>query len=258
MKTTDYTPESQLLYYYCEGIPRHDVISSVDIENIREDLRNRKIRLYFPFYWSHGDVRLLKKLLHEQVDPKDILYVADSISHLVLSRDESCVHWIERINLFHLYGLIRIYGASIYDEALNWIERIIKESTPSRGNALLLISAANSKAVLENRDPKDETDFFSIASAEPRVILDFGMYQIFYHGGIVPCIQELESDIKDNQKVPIPGSVLSLLVSCDVHFKHGDPKIKDRIYDQLYSRLPEKSKQAIDRAYCGMSQYLTE
>jgi len=257
MSRQDYTPESQLLYYYSEGVPRHAQALSEDAARLCSGIRNRKLHIYFPFFWNHDDVLALKMSRSVDFDPEKLLFVAERIAELVLSREQDHIHWIERINLFHMFGLVRIYGKRIPARSLAFLRPIGQMVPKSRTNSLFLVSAINAQSVIENRDPKDETEFFSIAEAEPSVVRDFGNYQIFYHGGIRKCIDELRSDLKACGKVPVPGSVLSLLLACDL--RHGrDEDLKPMVYDALYSGLPEKTKTAIDRLYKQVSQKLSQ
>ena len=76
---------------------------------------------------------------------------------------------------------------------------------------------------------------------------------MFYYGGISECIDELLSCMHEQQKVPICGSVLSLLLSCDIHFD-DEPNLKDRVRDELYSPLPESIKREVDILYMHVKE----
>lgn len=253
MTLLDYLPETQLLNYYCEGIPRHTNISPEDTKKIFDGIREKCMRIYFPIFWNHNEVSQLKRHNCSDIETDKLIAVTNKLSDLILSRDEDCVHWIERINIFHLFGLIRIYGSVIRDKSVQFLRSICSDMVKD-SNAFFMVSAINAKSVLEFRDPKDERDFFDLSEKYPFIIRDFGNYQVFYYGGLQACIDELSQDLYKQNKVPIPSSVLSLLYICDLHFPN-DVNIKTRIYDELYSLLPSKSKMTIDKFYNRLKQF---
>lgn len=244
----DYTPETQLLYYYCEGIPRHTSVSHLDMGKIIDGLNDRRLLIYFPVFWNHDEVREFKNKFSTLINPENLFFVGSKLFKLLSIRDKRCVHWIERINLFHMYGLIRIYGYMFKTNALSFLNSVYTEQSKSIKNDFSIVSAINAKSVLENRDAKDETEFFELVQKNLYLVRDYGNYQMFYYGGIIKCIHELQANLNEQKKVPVPSSVLSLLVSCDLHYGI-DTDLKTKVYDELYSLMPEKTKFKIDQIY---------
>jgi len=252
-----HTPDTKILHYYSEGVPRGKEVSAEDMRAIITDINNTKLTMYFPQYWNHSDVRRFKALSDNDLDIESVVAVSRKLAELLLVRDSDCVHWLERVNVFHLFGLIRIYGDALNSRSLEFLTSIYSRAHAKSSVSFLLVSAINAMSVLEHRDIGDENRFFNLVRTNPSIVRDFGNYQIHYHGGIHECIQELYCDLNKRNKMPIPSSVLSLLVSCDLHYK-DDPAVRQRLYDQLYSPLPTQIKDAIDRNYKFVREHLIE
>lgn len=245
---SNYYPETKLLNYYCEGVPRDFDTSNLDMSKIVQALNDKKIKIYFPYYWNQHDLRNFKKKYNVQINPSLIVQVTRRLLELLINRNERSVHWIERINLFHLFGLLRIYGNINSAEVIQFVDTIISSRLKTNINNFILVSAINTKSVLEKRDLKDTTEFFNLAEHDLNIVRDFGNYQMYYHGGILNCINELQSDLGKDNKVPISNSIISLLVACDMYYGI-ECEYKTIIYDKLYSEIHAKAKNTIDRIY---------
>ena len=167
----DYTPENQLLYYYCEGVPRHESVSTEEkVRRIHEYVSAKKVGIYFPEFWNHEEVRELKILPSGLFDVDNLIAVTTKLWKVVFYRDEDSVHWVERINLFHLFGLLRIYGKAAPAKTSDLLGSVCNRPIAGGSNSMALVSAINAKDALENRDIVDETEFFRLATRCPSTL----------------------------------------------------------------------------------------
>jgi hypothetical protein len=246
MNISQFSPECHLLYLYFEGVPQHKKVTRKNMCELVEGLKSRDLRIYFPQYWDHETVRKFKLEFGDKIDEDDIFYYLSRLENLLLLRNEKNIHWIEKINIFHFYGLLRIFGKNNKEISISHIDNLIKHRK-KKIKTLIDISALNTKYVVEERDTKNTIDIISNIEDNPGLIRDFGHYQIFYHNGIYNCINEFSMDLNKKGKVPIAHSVLALIVLSELYYKN-QPEIKEMIMDRLYSHLNNKVKIKIDES----------
>ena len=189
-----YSPEAHLLYLYSEGVPQHNSPTEEDMINLVSGLKNKKMSIYFPQYWRHDDVITFKSKFSNDIYADDLIHYLSKVNNLLLARNDEDIHWIEKINIFHFYGLMRIFGVRDKIQSLTFINKFIDQSK-YRIKSLINISAINAKSVLEERDSKDIIEVFSEFENNPYLIRDFGIYQIYYYKNIYNCINEIRNNL---------------------------------------------------------------
>lgn len=246
MDINKYSAEAHLLYLYFEGVPQHKQITEDDMRDLVDGLKKHRLKLYFSQYWDHQAVRQFKNKFATHINQDDVFYYLNKVGDLFQSRNESNIHWIEKINFFHFFGLLRIIGNKDRTSSGSYLNNFIKQREGKK-KSLIDISALNTKCVIEERDAKDTVEIFNQIEQDPNLIRDFGHYQVFYHNGIYNCVNEFSFDMQKKGKVPIAHSVLALIVICDLYFKN-EPELKEFIMDKLYYPLNESVKNKIDES----------
>jgi hypothetical protein len=245
--THTFSPESHLLYLYSEGVPQHNSPTEEDMINLVSGLKKNKMSIYFSQFWRHDEVQCFKSRFSNDIIEDDLIHYLSKVNNLLLARNDEDVHWIEKINIFHFYGLMRIFGVRDKSRSLTFINKFIDQSK-YRNKSLIYISAINAKSVLEERDSNDIIEVFSEFKKNPYLIRDFGIYQVYYYKNIHNCINNIRNDLNHRGKVPIPHSVLALLVVCDLLYK-DESILKEEIMDELYYKLTNDVKIKIDKLY---------
>jgi hypothetical protein len=244
LQTQKFDPECRLLHLSNEGVPIPQEVPDGDMQGLVNGLKAGQCELYFSRYWTHGDVRKLRVNYLESVGIEEVLKYLAKVYYLMAKRRDEDIHWIERINLFHFYGLLRILGTSRIDVASHIIAGQIQGSK-ARRRTLVDVSAYNAKAVLDGKDPRDITEVLTLFEENPYLARDFGNYQIYYHGNILTCIDELADDLRSTRKVPVPHSVLALRFVAELRGE-ASAGLVERIMDRLYSPLPRDVKNRLD------------
>lgn len=242
-------PERELLDLSLEGIHIPKESSSEVMRRIAKGLKSRKIDLYFPFFWTHSDVSKFHKSYIDKVPLDDLLWYLNELYRIVKDRYPKGLHWIERINIYHVYGLIRLIGKNDPKTAIRTIRKTINFQKQTKEKSVFYISANSTLAILQERETKEMSDFLKELITVPAFLHFYGSYQIYYYDGFENCISRLEKYINTSNEIFIPQSMLSL-ISIKSHIdwqtkKNTEPIIKERLFDVL----GDKAKSMVDKYY---------
>lgn len=237
----DTYPELELLRLAARGIDSNLTPNEEDFKWIVNNLKNQKPVILFKWFWRHEDVDLFSKKYMKDIEARDLERYLQKLSKMLLERKD--IHWIERINLFHIYGLSRLV-----DKKLGL--RII-ESFPffqKKESSILTmsdLSASNASLMLKDASAKDSIKLFS-SIKNSSLLSDYGIYQIYYYKGISNLLDTLVSYLPSYKQVIIPQTIVGLF-EAEPHSIVLSKMIKERIYDQLLHNLSQDVTSEIEK-----------
>jgi len=105
-----FSPETRLLDLFYKGVPIPGRITINNMKKLVCGTNNSRLEIYFSCYWKHESVLELKNKYSNKMDLGKIIDYINNVHFVINERKNRETHWIERINLFHFYGLLRILG----------------------------------------------------------------------------------------------------------------------------------------------------
>ena len=242
-------PERELLDLAAEGIRFPTDSSPAEMKKLAEGLRQRRADLYFPFFWTHGDVYLLQQKYLKNVSLDDILWYIDELFRIVGNRYPDRLHWMERSNIYHTFGLIRLFGKADRKTSIRAVQKAIDFQNRSKSKSIVEISAHSTLAFLQERDAEGMKSFIEELISVPNILRFYGSYQIYYYGGFENCVTRLENYNQTSNEIFIPQSMLSLL-SIRSHINWlAKSNAESIVRERLFDALRPNAKNLIERYY---------
>ena len=196
----DEQPESTLLVLSRCGGAQKSRPTSEDFSVIVENINSGQAQILFPWFWTHEDVREFRSNWASKIDP-------DLLMRIIIDCHEIChgksTHWVERINLFHLYGLSRMVSFASNDSA--HLSHISTELAPG----LVAISAGNTQLIRRDADTTEVMRVIKMLD-DRKISRLYAEYQLFYYGGIEKTIDVLSTYIGKNEETVIPAAIVAL------------------------------------------------
>ncbi len=219
----DELPESTLLVLSrCGGAPRSRPTSE-DFSTIVEKINSGQAQIFFPWFWTHEDVREFRSNWASKIDSDLLIRIIDDCHGLCQGKS---THWIERINLFHLYGLSRMVSLATKDST--HLSHISTELAPG----LVAISAGNTQLIRGGATNTTEAMKVIKMLDDRKISRMYAEYQLFYYGGIEKTIDALSTYIGKNEETMIPTAIVALTRTFDISERMSQA-ITERLVSQL-------------------------
>jgi len=233
-KTHNIQPEIELLKLAAGGVDTNLSPSLEDFEEIVKNLSDKRLVILFKWFWKHSDVVNFAEHFIKKINANNLAWYLRELSK-VIGRGVH-VHWVERINLFHVYGLSRLFdkkaGLEIMESTFDYGERIKSIQTLSD------ISACNVSLILKEAGTIDSLKVIE-AMSSPSLLSIFGLYQLFYYEGLPHLLNVLKEYVHTPKEVIIPQTIAGLF-SAEPTSLIIAKAARDRIYDEILYYLPEK------------------
>ena len=196
--------EEQFLLQYARH--QHDVDARpapTKLATVIERLRSQQPRIVFDWFRTHEDVLLNAETLKTEVTSESVARMLRMCVDRMTEREPRC---IERINLFQLFGLLRMFTGG---------ESIAREVVPkiNGGNfGLAFISAENFRFLQEQVAPEDTG--MVIAGVRDLGLLDtYAQHQLFYYGGTTGFATAIRQYLGTPKEVFVPLALTAVLSS---------------------------------------------
>lgn len=244
-------PERDLIDLASEGVPFHTGSDKASIDNIVKCLKDRRPEIFFSFYWTHSDVIVLKENVIPYISSEDVIWYLITLYKLIEERFPNKLHWIERCNLYHVFGMLRLLAKNSDNKAN--IKKLLKlQSIPNmlaiKPKSVIDVSSISTRAFLEERETKDMKVFLYNFMNSPEILRFYGSYQIYYYGGFENCLKSLTEYARSENQIFIPQSILSILsINKDIKWR-THLNIKKEVKSKLFDVLSEESKKIIEPA----------
>jgi hypothetical protein len=230
-------PERTLLDLASEGVPFTRGADRKSMHHLVTSLRSRRPELYFPFFWTHADVDKLKKIFLSSISVDDVVWYLCALKEILGDRYPHKLHWMERSNLYHIFGLLRLVGKADRKVALEAIKDAFGHRLITKPKGIVDISAYSALAILEEREAREMKGFAEKLLETPRVLRFYGSYQVYYYGGLDNCVDSLAKYASYGNQIFIPQSILSLIaIQDDIAWRTQIDTvaiIKSRLFDIL-------------------------
>ena len=230
-------PERELLDLAAEGIRIPTDSSPAAMTKLAEGLCQRRPDLYFPFFWTHIDVHRLQQKYLKNISLDDVIWYIDELFRIAGDRYPDRLHWMERSNIYHALGLLRLLGKSDRKIAIGAVQKTIAYRNSVKAKNIVGISARSTLAILEERDAEGMGNYIQDLVAVPEILRFYGSYQIYYYGGFENCITSLETYAKTSNEIFVPQSMLSLLsIRSHINLRENrntESIVKERLFDVL-------------------------
>lgn len=201
----------------CGGAPFSQP-NEIDLARLIDDINNRRIKIHIPWFWRHTVVSEFSLKYVNSLDTDALMDVVSQTEGKCLKRD---VHWLEKVNLFHLYGLCRLKGTEPK------FSKNISESASQQSLALSHLSAKNSELLVKGADAKDA--IYCIDHMKSRkMIRIFAEYQLYYYGGIRAVMEKLEQYVGTSKESIVPTTVFALKHTFELDYEE-EKFLSDRI-----------------------------
>ena len=197
-------PEETMLTFARFGNAPKKQPDNSDFESVVSSINTAEPRIIFPWFWKHNDVLRFREQSINQIDQSNLAKIIFDTC-LIMNFENN--HWIERVNLFHLFGVSRLFP-KIDQELLRLQESTIKKVH----SGLIGVSATNANLLAKDADAKDAIIVIQKLTAE-NLKQVYAEYQIYYYNGLDNLIRVLSSYIGTPKEVLIPATVNSI-ISC--------------------------------------------
>jgi hypothetical protein len=230
-------PERTLLDLAFEGVHFARCADRKSMHHLVTCLRSRRPELYFPFFWTHADVDKLEKTFLSSISVDDVIWYICALKEILGDRYPHKLHWMERSNLYHIFGLLRLVGKTDRKAALKAIRNVFGHRVVTKPKSIIDISSYSSLAILEEREAREMKGFAEKLLENPMVLRFYGSYQIYYYGGFDNCVDGLAKYASSSKQIFIPQSILSLVaIQNDIAWRtqiNTVAIIKSRLFDIL-------------------------
>lgn len=227
------TPEATLLALARFGNAPRQSPSFSDFETVASLINLAEARIIFPWFWKHNDVLRFRDQFISQIDQSRLCQIIADTSVII---DIATSHWIERVNLFHLFGVSRLFE-KVDEEIL----RLQEKSFSQIRSGLIGVSATNANLLAKGADAKDAIMVIEKLSAE-HLKRTFAEYQIYYYEGLDNLIKVLSSYIGTPKEVLIPATVNSIISSYHLTDEHYN-----LFMEALVTKLPQPARVLVEK-----------
>jgi len=227
------TPEASMLALARFGSEPRQSPSFSDFGIIVSSINLAEPRIIFPWFWKHNDVLRFRNKFINQIDQSKLCKIIADTSAIV---DIAESHWIERVNLFHLFGVSRLFE-KVDEEIL----RLQETSFSQIRSGLIGVSATNANLLAKGADAKDAIMVIEKLSAE-HLKRTFAEYQIYYYEGLDNLIKVLSSYIGTPKEFLIPATVNSIISSYHLTDEHYN-----LFMEALVTKLPQPARVLVEK-----------
>ena len=232
-------PEEHLITLAQHGVDMSVLMADEreTIEKVYWNLKARRFTLLFPWFWTHEHVRRFCTTYGKKIKGEDVSWYCVRLQKTL--NESHDIHWLERVNLFHVYGLLRLVrDREMMLEVLK--DRLAGELTVDQKpiNTLSDMSAHNAMAMLQASPVEGMEWFLQKLQSHPRILPFFGRYQVFYYGGAEKVVDVMKNYLSTDKNVVVPQSVAALLSLSRLGNFERINHIHERIQAELLPKLP--------------------
>lgn len=242
----DLSSEEIVLKYLAYPYGRPAGYSRKPLSEIATALKQRTPRILFDWFWTHEDVKEFSDHQLSKINPDDVEWYLRELAKCLKEDQEERIQpsWIEQVNLFHSFGLLRL----IDDKAG---VKLLKEGfgLGDKGRAvtnLVDFSGWNTLAMLNSGS--DSLLLLDAIRNDTRILKPFADYQVFYYGGYENVLNTMKRYLKSEKQNVVPQTAAALLRWLE---DNGYSMESDRVHDELIDALPLKIKRRVDDLALG-------
>ena len=222
--------EVTLLCLAQEGEAPYKTPGKIELETLLESINKREVKIHFPWFWTHKINNDFTQKYASRVDIDSLHYIILKIESLSMNRD---LHWMEKTNLFHLYGLCRVIKAEVPKNS--WVNNY----HPKTHLALSTLSASNSMLIQKGAEAAGAVRSINLIN-EFNIQRAFSEYQLYYYGGFDALLSSLGPYLSSSKVSVIPTSLYA--ISKTFLFSHD---VRDRLHAELIDELPINARKLI-------------
>lgn len=215
----------------CGAEPPHNRPSIKVFQNVITAINTGDPRIIFPWFWRHDEVSTFREKYSSQIDQYQLFKLIYEIAKIM---DSSDPHWSERVNLFHLFGVSRLFEETD-KKVLNIQETYRKEFR----YGLVAVSALNANYLSKRSDSKDAFHIIN-SLRESNLVKSYAEYQLYYYNGFNNFIDSLEKYLGTFKEIMIPPSVWSIEKTFKLDSRH-----QEELHDKVIMRLPENARKIV-------------
>lgn len=236
-----YQPEVGLLGLASRGTEMNLYPTIDDFRLIVENLKQKKMVVLFKWFWKHSDVVRFAEDFVMEVGAENLDWYLHELTKITANRKS--LHWLERINLFHTYGLSRLIDKDSGAKIMRSFPFFAKGT--KRIASLSDLSACNVSLMLRKADSVESLGLLDSFS-DRSLLAEYGLYQIYYYGGISELIDTLGQYVCSPKEVIIPQTIAGLFEAEPRSLLLSD-SVRDRIYDEVLRVMPRKVLHTIEK-----------
>ena len=216
------------------------IVSDDDFKDLVAKIKQRHQVILFKSYWNHEVVKILSSRYINCLDDDDLGWYIRFLMSMIEKRTNT--HWIERINLFHSFGLTARKNPEL-------MTRIIAEQYLPRckGNINNFVdySAINMMSLSEN--PKfTPLAITQMLMENVQLMQGIGNYNINYYNNVIELSKILTEYIGTKKEVIVPQTIASVM-SVMIGTEYDEEEI-DSVQDVI-SKLSKNAKNTINKLY---------
>ena len=205
--------------------------SNRDFKNVLTAINAGEPQIIFPWFWRHDDVTIFKEKFSGQIDQSQLFKLISEIAHIM---DSSETHWSERVNLFHLFGVSRLF-----EETDKNVLKLQDTYRKEFRYGLVAVSALNANYLSKHADSKDAS-YIIKSLKEAQLAKSYAEYQLFYYRGFDNFVDSLEKYIGTFKEIMIPPSIWSIEKTFKLDSRH-----ETELQDKVVARLPKSARKLI-------------
>lgn len=230
IKPLEITPTSTAIALQRLGLEFFKQPTLESMADVIQEINSTRLKIYFPNFWTRQQTVLFREIVRENLDEDALAFVIKGVETKCAMRP---THWIEEINLFRLYGLMR-FKSSVD------IQFLRTENQPKH-LAFPLISAKNSMII---REPENDQLVNSAVANLLRNELtrQHAEFTIHYYDGIDNTLDAMLSYIGTPTQGTIPVTLSSLFST----FKLSKRQV-EFVSDAVIGKLPLKLQRTIQK-----------
>lgn len=243
-KTHELQPEIELLKIAVHGIDTNLSPSKKDFQEIIDNIASKKVSILFKWFWRHSDVVEFSKFIQNNINQDNLNWYVNKL--IEFTSHNRPLHWLERINLFHSFGLCRLIDNTDQKKRLKTIEKVACVGRKDcQIKSLSDISAYNIALILKHADSSDSLEIFTKVNSSSLLSI-YSAYQIYYYDGFENLLNFLQEYTDSPKQVIIPQTIAGLFLS-EPSSVLLSKKSRERIYDDILGRMPKKVKTSLEK-----------
>ncbi len=215
----------------CGGAP-FEQPNKQEFESIVSNINSRKARVYIPWFLTHERVNEFSEICKGAIDVESLYAVIRDIEARCARQ---VPHWVEKVNLFHLYGIFRILNIDPYESRSN-----MKENSASH-IPLSILSARNSQLITSDAGALGAKRSIAFLRKE-NLFRFFAEYQLYYYGGFEQLLLTLSNYVGTKKESIIPSTIASI-----IHTFRLREDAKNLLEENILSQMEPGVTKMIDR-----------
>lgn len=219
---------------FSSSIDEHDFVDVVS------KIKQRQQVILFKSYWSHDAVKTLSSDYLVNLSDEDLNWYIHFLLSMIENRTNT--HWVERINIFHSFGLAARKNSHFMSNLIR--ERYLPRCNNNINN-FVDYSAINMVSF------SGDSIFSSLSIIEKlmenvKLMQGIGNYNINYYGNVIELSNIMSSYLGTSKESIVPQTIASTL-SAMIGTDYDEDEV-DSVEDVL-SRLDKRTRVRINKLY---------